>query len=273
VLTMVLSLASAKEDLESGRASQQLRALDDLASLGPRGGAISVSLLCAHLGDASPDVRRAAQRAFSRTAGRGDECAVAAAVPGLAARSWRARLGSVLALEFVAVQRDAMVLEVLEGALEDDSCHVRRAAVQALASLAAPSDRVVCLLAARLEDTTCWVRAAAVKAVTAVAEWGDPHVVALLGARLAEDKDRETRRVAMQALAEVAMPGDQCTLALLARQLEDEGVVVRRSAVEAIAALAEPGDGHVAGLLSARLRDDSPKVRMAAAAGLQALTS
>jgi HEAT repeat protein len=148
-------------------------------------------------------------------------------------------------------------IERLTSQLKSSDEEERRQATLMLAALETPA--AIPALTSALNDTSERVRALA---ITGLARLGDPSLVAVIAARLAQDKKPFVRKAAAYALGKFGRA--EGTAALIAA-LKDKDLEVRGAAA---VALGEYRDASAIAPLSAALADKSEFVRAQAARAL-----
>ncbi len=157
----------------------------------------------------------------------------------------------------------AQVTTALLVAIKDKEWRVRRAAAQALASVATTPQATTALLMA-IKDEDWRVRYAATEALASVAATPQVTTALLL---MIMDEDSDVRYAAVLALASVATT-PQVTTALLL-MIKDEASLVRRAAAQALASVA--ATPQVTTALLVAIKDEVSDVRDAAAQALAAV--
>mmetsp|Transcript_126755 Transcript_126755/g.253404 ORF Transcript_126755/g.253404 Transcript_126755/m.253404 type:complete len:241 (+) Transcript_126755:46-768(+) len=132
--------------------------------------------------------------------------------------------------------------------LGDVDCHVRRAALTAIIRMIAPSPKT-----AKEDDV-----APVVERIKIDSSWLERVLVLL------QDEDWGVRRIALNAVAVLAEPGDAQALAALEPHLSDTDDDVRCAAVAAVGRVAQAGNADLATLVAGLLDDDDDDVRKAA---------
>jgi len=175
--------------------------------------------------------------------------------------------------------------------LGDMDCHVRRAALTAIIRMVAPApktargddvapvehktidssylERVLLLL----PDEDWGVRRIALNAVAVLAEPGDAQALEALEPHLS-DTDDDVRCAAVAAVGRVAQAGNADIATLVAGLLDDDDDDVRKAAVGSYARVSQLGDdGAIMRLRDIARRDDDPDVRSAAVSAMARLTN
>jgi len=184
----------------------------------------------------------------------------------------------------------AMALAV--NCLGDMDCHVRRAALTALIRMIAPTpktnrrDDVAPVVEKQTIDSSClervlillqdedWgVRRIALNAVAVLAKPGDAQALAALEPHVS-DTDDDVRCAAVAAVGRVAQAGNAEIATLVAGLLDDDDDDVRKAAVGSYARVSQMGDaGAITRLREIARRDDDPDVRGAAVSAMARLTN
>lgn len=176
--------------------------------------------------------------------------------------------------------------------LGDMDCHVRRAALTAIIRIIAPRpktahgddeahivehkivdrswlERVLLLL----QDEDWGVRRIALNAVAVLAQPGDAQALAALEPHLG-DTDDDVRCAAVAAVGRVAQVGNADITTLVAGLLDDDDDDVRKAAVGSYARVSQLGDvGAITRLRDIARHDDDPDVRNAAVSAMARLTN
>jgi len=177
--------------------------------------------------------------------------------------------------------------------LGDTDCHVRRAALTAIIRMIAPTpktpkgddvdpvverktidsswlERVLLLL----QDEDWGVRRIALNAVAVLAEPGDAEALAALEPHLS-DTDDDVRCAAVKAVGRVALAGNADIAMLVAGLLDDDDDDdVRKAAVSSYARVSQVGDtGAITRLRDVARHDEDPDVRSAAVSAMARLTN
>merc|ERR1719330_852137 len=166
-------------------------------------------------------------------------------------------------------------LEAFEQRLLAGDWEAKRAALEALGRRGLEpgedADKALGLAVRHLEDEDCHVRRAALTALVRLAAAAPPEPT---GARAAEhlecalarlqDDDWGVRRVALGAVGEFAAQGDARALELLTPHLRDDDEDVRSAALASIGKVGTSGDAQLEGLAVKLLEDDDEAVRLAA---------
>jgi len=204
----------------------------------------SVLQFLVKLTDSDSGVRREATKALGQVAVTGDAEVIAGLLGRLADKSAVVRSGAVEALVQVSIGRgDEVVVGELVQRLEHCTWFVRQAAATALGRLASRGDaRVVSGLTAMLGDEREGVVEAALEALGAVVRRGDARTVETLLARLEDGGSFLMMRNMARALAQVSERGDERVQSVLLSRLRDQHEEVRRAVIDALPQVAVPGD-------------------------------
>lgn len=185
------------------------------------------------------------------------------------------RVAAAHALEMFCESRDVQAVKTLVAALSDRNGLVRRAAAQALGTLA-PKDRWAGahLLKVLKTDKDLGCRTAAADSLAQVAVPGDSEVVAALLARVVRESDGSEaiacRRAVIDALSILAVPGDQLVIdTLLAHMKNDDSAP---SCIRALSCLGNQGDTQVLQRIREYLTVDDPFLRRTAVEALSKFT-
>lgn len=240
-------------ELDSGRATERLRAVELLGLFQPVLGDRATELLRKLLaGSADPEVKAAAAVALGRSR---DRQSVESLIAALKAKAPQLRLAAARALGQIG---DFSASEALLEATRDEEAAVRQAALDALKGLGISVERLS-------EDLSSTNPEARLSAIWMMARLGEmramPHLTSAL-----EDKDPRVRAAAARALAQ--FPPDAATIKSLIKALEDPEAEVRLSAALALGGL---GDRAAILPLAARLSDRDQRVSQAAAESLARL--
>merc|ERR1712232_20613 len=116
------------------------------------------------------------------------------------------------------------------------------------------------------EDELAAVRTAAMEAVVHMTPPGDEHVIESLGDCLdGPGSDMHTRLAALQALRQVALPGNKRAIAIAGARLADNKEEVRCAAVDLVIELTEGrADENAIAIASFHMKSSEPRVRQAA---------
>ena len=153
--------------------------------------------------------------------------------------------------------------------LDDDDNAVRRAAVNALASLVAIDEHTKAAITAKLDDADNAVRSAAVEALASLVATDEPTKAAIT-AKL-DDDDSFVYHAAVEALASLVAT-DEPTKAAITAKLDDDFYAVRSVAVRALASLVAT-DEQTKAAITTKLDDDDNNVRSAAVRALTSLVA
>lgn len=271
IITAVSMLLADESKAVRKDAVETLAAL----TLKEQGGDVLLSAISTHLGHANADVRAQTVRALVRLPTSTDASTLhtlttmlqdsnsavqVAALEGLAFLAERGDKGitdaiisymesallsanllaaAVNALGRLASKADPVAINVVSGCLSHPGAGVRRAAIEALAELAAGLGHatISATLEPCLEDQDVSVRQAAVEALANVSEKGAPGIISSIKAKLEHPK-ADVRLAAVQALANVSLEGDTCSIELLCGCLEDQRLHVRRAVVDSLVQVA-----------------------------------
>ncbi|CAE8705200.1 unnamed protein product [Polarella glacialis] len=272
-LTLVISFDSVLQDLESGVGPRQVEALQELASLGRRGGDKSVAAVCRGLEDSDDGVRRTAVNVLHAVAEKGDLFAISEVVGRLQHGTPAVRCAAAEALATVVEMGDAAAVAEVMKLVEHPEDGVRGTAIQALLSITERGDpNVTFALRAFLEHKDVSVRCAALEALALVVQQGDTACSASARALL-DDPDQLVRCRAVHALAFASKTGDASAICAVQVCLTDPDELVRCAAVEALAFIAEKDDPTAIRLICKRLEDTHCHVRSLAVQALASLAA
>lgn len=234
-------LSAVNMHLEHANADVRAQAVKALARLATSTDTSILHVFTKMLHDSSSAVQVAALEGLASLVEPGNQHITDAIISYMEAALLSANLlaAAVHALGRVAPKADPVAIRVVSGCLSHPGAGVRRAAIGALAELAAGlgNASISATLGPCLEDQDVSVRQAAVEALANVSEKGAPEIISSITTKLEHPK-ADVRLAAVQALANVSLEGDACSIELLCRCLKDQRLHVRRAVVDSLVQVA-----------------------------------
>lgn len=240
----------------------------------------AIAALAKALGDEDVAVQLAAQGAMSKVADIGDPRTVQATLERVSSTCEWTRIAALSTLADITgkfghatrgTALDLQVEEAVKSRLTDEDWGVRRAAIDTMASRAAPDCPETLAAAKRLlEDQMGTVRESAIKAIAALVPKGSREAIDWISPRL-DDWHESVRRAAVVAVAKIAEKGDQHAIELEKSACDDRSWIVRKAATDSLAATATLNDLPSLRKLAKMLEDFDPLPRMAAIYGMAEL--
>ncbi|CAE8623222.1 unnamed protein product [Polarella glacialis] len=293
-LLVLISLDAVHQRLETGNSRLRLISLRTLARLTPKSSEAALDAISARLKDANVLVRQTAVQMMAQVADRGDPRVTAELIACTVDKHGGVRLEALSVLAQVAPEGDEGAILAACAGLDAVELREKSFAAEALIELAIGqrgNHLVVSALSLHLKALTneegsmanrdhygLWLlttaretRRVAVKALARLAKKGDAEVLELLLALCIDDPDSEVRASSIAALQDLADRGHEPTLAVLHRCLEADRLGhACRMAVATLAKIAMPGDVRAVHAAIGHLKDADVAMRRTA---LEALPS